>query len=216
MLSKLLQIPNLISLSRILLIPFIAYSLAQGDSRSTLISVILVIIAGITDGLDGYLARRLNQVSQFGIALDPIVDKIFAGVLVILLIFYREFPLWLAGMIVGRDLLILIAGLFLLQGRKIVLPSNITGKYTFTVIAFLLGSYIIRFNFGIELMTYLTVSLLIVSTASYYRVFLLIKKGGLVPVFKDRQIYRILRIGISIIILGLFTYKLMIEFFINI
>ena len=95
--SPWLQIPNLVSLSRIAMVPFLGYYLARGDDRSTLICAILMIVAGITDGLDGYLARRLGQISKLGIALDPVADKIFAGALVLLLIFYRDFPIWLAA-----------------------------------------------------------------------------------------------------------------------
>ena len=203
-----LQIPNLVSLSRVALTPFVGYYLAQGDSRSTLICAILLIVAGITDGLDGYLARRMGQVSRLGIALDPIADKVFAGVLVILLILYREFPIWLAAAIIGRDLLIMVAGLVLLRGRKVDLPSNITGKYAFGVMAFLLGSYVIRFQFGIWMTTLATVILLVLSTIIYARVFVLIKSGQTAPAPKDRPVYKVLRIGGTLVLLVIYLYKL--------
>ncbi len=205
------QIPNLVSLSRVALTPFVGYYLAQGDSRSTLICAGLLLLAGVTDGLDGYLARKLNQVSTLGIVLDPIADKIFAGILVILLILYRDFPIWLAAAIIGRDLLILVAGSILLRGRKVVIPSNITGKYAFGVMAFLLGSYVIRFQFGIEFTTWVTVALLILSTLTYARVFWHVRRGQAPPVFKDKTVYRLLRIGASSLALGLFLYRLVEE-----
>ncbi|UCG61190.1 MAG: CDP-alcohol phosphatidyltransferase family protein [Candidatus Zixiibacteriota bacterium] len=200
--------PNLVSLFRVVLIPFLGYFLAQGDSRSTLICAGLYVLAGISDGLDGYLARKMGQVSQFGIALDPIADKVLAGALVILLIFYRDFPVWLAAAILGRDLLILIAGLLLLKGKKVVVPSNITGKYAFGVMAFLLGSYIIRFEFGIVLTTWVAVILLILSTIVYARVFVLVRKGRPAPVSADKPVYKFLRVGGSVLLLVLFFYKL--------
>lgn len=203
-----LQIPNLVSLSRVALTPFVGYYLAQGDNRSTLICAVLLVVAGITDGLDGYLARKMGQVSRLGIALDPIADKVFAGVLVILLILYREFPIWLAGAIIGRDLLILGAGMILLRGRKINLPSNITGKYTFGVMAFLLGSYVIRFDFGIWLTGTATVLLLVLSTIVYARLFVYVKAGKDAPVFNDRPVYKILRIGGTLALLVVYLYKL--------
>ncbi len=206
--SPWLQIPNLVSLSRVAIVPFLGYYLARGDDRSTLICAILMMVAGITDGLDGYLARRLGQVSKLGIALDPVADKIFAGALVVLLIFYREFPVWLAAAIVGRDLLILVAGLILLKGKELVIPSNITGKYTFGVMAFLLGSYVIRFQFGIWFTTAWTVVMLILSTIVYARVFLFVRKGESLPVFQDRTIHKALRIGASILAIAYFFYRL--------
>ncbi len=206
--SQWFEIPNLVSLSRVVLTPFVGYFLAQGDGRSTLICAVILVVAGITDGLDGYLARRMGKVSQLGIALDPVADKIFAGVLVVLLILYRGFPVWLATAIIGRDVLIMLAGLLLLRGRKLVLPSNITGKYAFGVMAFLLGSYVIRFEFGIVLTTYATLILLVLSTLVYARVFVRVRKGLKAPVFEDKPVYKFLRIGGSVALLALFFYKL--------
>ena len=63
-----------------------------------------------TDLIDGWIARNFNQASRFGAFLDPVADKIFAGITVVLLIFYRDLPLWLAAVILGRDLIIMLAG----------------------------------------------------------------------------------------------------------
>lgn len=207
-LRTLFQIPNLVSLSRVFLTPVIGYYLALGDDRSTVICVVLLALAGISDGLDGYLARRRHQVTRLGISLDPIADKIFAGILVILLILYRDFPLWLAALIIGRDLLILAAGLVLLEGRKIVLPSNLTGKNAFGVIVILLVSYVIRFPFGILLTTYLSAGLIVLSTINYARVFIRTKRGEAVAPFKDKTVYKALRIGGWIVFSAVYLYEL--------
>ena len=203
--KELLQIPNLVSLLRILLTPVIGYYLWLNDSRGTLICVILLVAAGITDGLDGYLARRMNKVTPLGIALDPVADKIFAGVLVILLVLFRDFPIWLTAVIIGRDLLILLAAMLLLKDRRINLPSNLTGKYTFAVIACLLGSYVIRFGFGITVFTWLTVLFTVLSLINYSRVFQNLRKNLPTPTFADKPLYRagriILTVGLSIVTL---------------
>lgn len=211
MASSWLQFPNLLSLSRVAMTPFVGYFLAQGDDRSTMICAGFLLLAAITDGLDGYLARRLGQVSKLGIVLDPIADKIFAGVLIVLLIAYREFPVWLAAAIIGRDLLILLAGSLLLKGRKVVVPSNITGKYTFTAIAVLIGSYVIRFPFGIWLMTVLTLLLLILSTIIYARVFIRVRRGRSTPVFSDKPIYKILRTAATLVVSAIFLYRMWLD-----
>ena len=213
MASQWLQIANLVSLSRIAIIPFLGYYLARDDQTSVLICAALMILAGISDGLDGYLARRMGQVSKLGIALDPVADKVFAGALVLLLIFFRDFPVWLAAAIVGRDLLILVAGLVLLRGKDLVIPSNITGKYAFGVMAFLLGSYVIRFQFGIWFTTVVTVVMLILSTIVYARVFVFVKRGDAPPVFKDRPVYQVLRIGAALVAFGYFLYRMTKEMF---
>ena len=213
MLKELFQLPNLVSLSRIALTPLVGYFLAQDSMQGTIICCVLLVIAAITDGLDGYLARKMNKISQLGIALDPIADKIFAGVLVLLLIFYRDFPLWLAGVIIGRDLLILLAGSLLLRGRKIVVPSNITGKYAFGMIAFLLASYVVRFEFGIWLTTWLTLIFIVASLVNYTRVFIRVKNNKPAPVLRDKPVYKIIRFGLSLIALAVFFYRFYIDLF---
>ncbi len=205
--GSIFQIPNLVSLSRIFLTPFVAYFLWKGDLQSTHICALLLILAGITDALDGYLARKLNQVSELGKSLDPLADKIMAGILVILLILFREFPIWLALLIIGRDILILIAGLILLKGKKIVVPSNLTGKYAFAAIAFLIGSYIYNYPFGIWFTTNITIIYIVLSFYFYTRLFLAVKKGEALPLFNDKLIYKILRWIWNFIFLTLYLFN---------
>jgi CDP-diacylglycerol--glycerol-3-phosphate 3-phosphatidyltransferase/cardiolipin synthase len=86
-----LTVPNLITLSRIILIPLLIgiFYLPEGmltREHQNIIASAIFILAGITDWLDGYLARKLNQMSAFGAFLDPVADKlIVAGALVVLL-----------------------------------------------------------------------------------------------------------------------------------
>lgn len=208
MLKEIRQIPNLISLFRVLIAPVIGYYLYLDNLEATIIAVILMFIAGISDALDGYAARKMNLVSDFGVAFDPVCDKIFAIIILFFLILFREFPIWLAAIIVGRDLLILFAGWILLKGRKIVVPSNLTGKYTFAAIALLLGSTTIRFQFGIETTTYLTIIFTIASLVVYYRVFQKVKKGEPAPVFQDNRTYMVLRTTAVVSYVAYFLYKL--------
>jgi CDP-diacylglycerol--glycerol-3-phosphate 3-phosphatidyltransferase len=181
------------SLSRIPLGLLVGYCLWRDEPTATIIAIVLFILAGATDALDGFLARRAGQVTTLGIALDPIADKVFAGLVTAGLILFREFPLWLAAMIIGRDLLILGLGRFLVRGRDISLPSNLIGKWTFGTLAILLGAYVIRFEFSITMMTPVVVGLLIASAISYGRVFLIVRSGGTIRPFDDRIGYRIVR-----------------------
>ncbi len=187
---ELLEIPNLVSLSRIVLAPIIGYLLWLEGDHTPLLVVILMAVAGITDGLDGYLARRMGKVTRLGIALDPIADKIFAGLLVILLVYFRDFPIWLATFILGRDLLIMGLGAVLMRGRELDLPSNLSGKYAFAAIAVLLTSYVLRFPFGITVFTWLTIIFLLMSTVNYARVFVAIRRAQPPPQFVDSPIHR--------------------------
>ena len=208
MLKEIIQIPNLISLFRVFITPVIGYYLYLGDVHSTIIAVILMFIAGISDALDGYAARKLNLVSDFGIAFDPLCDKFFAIIILIFLILFRDFPIWLALIIVGRDILIVIAGGILLRGKKIVVPSNLTGKYTFASIALLLGSATIKFQYGIMSMTYLTVFFTVVSLIVYYRVYLKVINGEPAPKFKDSRKLALIRTSLVILFLLYFAVQL--------
>jgi len=208
MLKEILQIPNLISLFRVFITPVIGYYLYLDNPNATLIAVLLMFVAGISDALDGYAARKLNLVSDFGIAFDPICDKIFAIIILVFLLMFREFPLWLAGVIIGRDLLIVFAGWTLLKGRKIIVPSNLTGKYTFAAIALLLGSSTIRFQFGIETTTYFTIFFTIASLIVYFRVFQKVKNGEPAPQFHDSRNYALMRTAAVVIYVSYFAYKL--------
>jgi CDP-diacylglycerol--glycerol-3-phosphate 3-phosphatidyltransferase len=207
-LSELTSLPNLVSLSRIAMIPLVGWFLSRDDATSVIVCALLIILAGISDGLDGYLARRMGKVSRLGIALDPIADKVFAGALVILLVIYRDLPLWLAVAIVGRDLLIVSIGGLLMRGRDISLPSNLSGKYAFASIAMLIGCYVIRFDYGITLFTWTTLVLLIASTIVYARVMVIVRRGGSPPAFADRPLYRTLRTIGTLIVAALFFYHL--------
>ncbi len=188
-------LPNLFSLSRIFLTPLLAWLLASTHPHASLWAAGVLIAAGITDWLDGYFARRSGEITPLGIALDPVADKIFAGITVILLVLYREFPLWLAFVIVGRDLLIVVVGALLLRGKKITLPSNLTGKYAFGAIATLIGCSIIRFPFGIALMTILSILLIVVSLVNYARVAWRIRNGKEAPQFTDSMLKHLLRVS---------------------
>ncbi len=137
-----LLIPNLLSLFRLLLMPLPVYCIAQGNNGAALALVALGIV---TDVLDGVLARKLNQISELGKLLDPLSDKISVAILVIALAFYRGFPWWAVGLIVGRDLLILIGGIFAVKLRKPIPTSNLFGKLTALVWTLLILSYLMPY-----------------------------------------------------------------------
>jgi len=200
--------PNLVSLSRIILTIPIAYFLWLGTDTATLVCFILIVVAALTDFLDGFLARKLNQITPLGLVLDPLADKLLAIIVIIELIFFRDFPLWLAAAIILRDLLIVIGGLALSRTGGGTPPSTLTGKYYFSAVAVLLITYIINFEFGITLFIYITGILLVLSTIVYFRRFLYFKKTGTDTTFDDRPFYRNLRIIITLAISIIFLYRL--------
>jgi CDP-diacylglycerol--glycerol-3-phosphate 3-phosphatidyltransferase/cardiolipin synthase len=106
-----LNVPNLVTLSRIILIPLLigvfylpdAWLTEQGKNVS---ATVIFIFAGITDWLDGYLARRLNQMSAFGAFLDPVADKLIVVAALLALLYLKRVDVIVALIIVGREIAI--------------------------------------------------------------------------------------------------------------
>jgi CDP-diacylglycerol---glycerol-3-phosphate 3-phosphatidyltransferase len=99
-------LPNRLSIIRILSIPIIIFLITTQDPTLLFVSCIIFVIAGITDGLDGYLARKLSLKTRLGLYLDPMADKLLVSSVLIALTYYRFVPLWVTLILVGREFLI--------------------------------------------------------------------------------------------------------------
>lgn len=86
------------------------------------------ILAYITDLLDGWLARKLNEVSEAGKVIDPLADKIYVAVITGMLVVQGRLPLWFVALVIARDVLIMLAGIYLTKRTGFVMPSNTAGK----------------------------------------------------------------------------------------
>jgi len=128
-------VSNLLSLLRLLLVLPIVLLLFSTNPERRIVALLLMVVAGLTDSLDGLIARRLNQVTELGKILDPLADKVAVGAVGVTLFLLGELPLWYVALIVGRDALIIIAGLIIQSKRGAVPPSNLPGKIAVTVIA---------------------------------------------------------------------------------
>jgi Phosphatidylglycerophosphate synthase len=129
---------NQVSLARAhLAAPALAYSLAPG--RLGLLAVV-VAVAGLSDLVDGTVARRFERPSMFGGGLDPVVDGLFMGALAIGLAWGGAFPLWLALVVVARYLLpALVGGVLIALRRRPELRHTLTGQVSTSLILVLLG-----------------------------------------------------------------------------
>jgi len=97
----------------------------------------------VTDLLDGFLARKFNQVSELGKIIDPLADKICVITISVIFVIQGRLPLWFVSILIIRELLILIFGLYLKKKKKLVLMSNYPGKIAvFTIGIILLISLI--------------------------------------------------------------------------
>ncbi|MCJ7679121.1 MAG: CDP-alcohol phosphatidyltransferase family protein [Candidatus Aminicenantes bacterium] len=115
--SKIWTIPNILSLARIGLVPLFIYFIVRHQAQE---GFIVFLIAGATDGLDGFIARTFHQKSALGAFLDPAGDKLLMAASFILLSvsslgYTHTIPVWLTACVFGRDLLIVSASFILLR-----------------------------------------------------------------------------------------------------
>ena len=129
---------NKVTILRILLIPVFVietlYYVKTGDEVHRLAAILAFVITAVLDGVDGYIARHYNQISELGKILDPLADKLLLVSAIVILSFDNaprlgQIPLWLTGTIIGRDLIILL-GVFVvrLTVGKLTVHPRITGK----------------------------------------------------------------------------------------
>lgn len=144
-----LNVPNLLTLFRIFLVPFVVVVLLTEFKferwfflKRELLAVFLFVTASVTDILDGYLARKKKQVTTLGMLLDPIADKLLVVSVLISLVELRLVPAWLTVIIVGREFS--VTGLRMVAALKnVVVPAGQLGKWKMVLeiiaICFILG-----------------------------------------------------------------------------
>jgi cardiolipin synthase len=130
--SRIVTIPNILSLLRLLLIPVFLVLLVLGHFGWALL---LIAVSAITDFVDGYVARHFNQVSRLGQLLDPAVDRLFILSTLLGLGYVDVLPWWLVAVIIARDVLLLVLGVVLANHRFGPLPVHHLGKMgTFAIL----------------------------------------------------------------------------------
>jgi CDP-diacylglycerol--glycerol-3-phosphate 3-phosphatidyltransferase len=118
-----LNLPTLLTLSRIILIPVFIFSVYIHP----LFGAFIFSIASLTDFLDGYIARRSGEITKFGVILDPIADKFLVISALIVLVDMARIPAWIAIVIITREFL--VTGLRVVAlSKDIVIPAELGGK----------------------------------------------------------------------------------------
>ena len=124
--SSVFTIPNAISMVRLLGVPFFAWLILV--PQADVVAFVVLTIAGISDWVDGYLARRLNQQSELGALLDPLADRLYVIATIGALAIRDIIPWWLVALVLGRDLMLLFLLPILRRQGKISLPVTYVGK----------------------------------------------------------------------------------------
>jgi cardiolipin synthase (CMP-forming) len=123
--GRILTVPNVISMLRLALVPVFAVLIVQGEDVWALA---VLAVSGATDWLDGVVARRFDQVSRLGTVLDPAADRLFILVTLVALVWRDVLPLWLALVLVTRDVLLACLMPFLASRGYGPLPVHFAGK----------------------------------------------------------------------------------------
>jgi CDP-diacylglycerol--glycerol-3-phosphate 3-phosphatidyltransferase len=119
--------PNVVSLGRIALVPVVVWLIARAGRDGSWAAWAAFAIAGFSDGLDGYLARRHRMTTPTGAWLDPLSDKLLVGVPAVVLSLLGRFPWWATVVIVGRELLV-TALRWRLDRRGVSMPASNVAK----------------------------------------------------------------------------------------
>ena len=140
--APLAQLPNALTVARLLLIPlFVALMVKAGDAHTWPAGAVFC-VAGITDQVDGFLARRWHVESHFGKIADPLADRLMIDAAAILLVAYGRLPWAGLAVIAARDLLLLI-GWRVLVPRGVDLDVNLLGKAATWVLYLAIGCRIV-------------------------------------------------------------------------
>jgi CDP-diacylglycerol--glycerol-3-phosphate 3-phosphatidyltransferase len=159
-----LNVPNFLSAIRIIGVVPTAYYLWIQENE---IAVILGIILVITDLADGYIARKYNLITNLGKILDPLADKLLAGAVIIILSIQGRIPEWYIALVLGKDLVLLLGGLYAARKLKFVIPSNKAGKYAAFVTGIALMFAILNMEFWTDIIIGISTFLIIFSFVSY-------------------------------------------------
>jgi CDP-diacylglycerol--glycerol-3-phosphate 3-phosphatidyltransferase len=140
--APLAQLPNALTIGRLALIPVFVALMIQADGGKSWPAGIVFGIAGVTDQVDGYLARRWHVESRFGQIADPLADRLMIDAAVILLVVYGRLP-WIAlAVILARDALLLV-GWRLFAPRGVDIEVNTLGKASTWVLYAAIGFRIV-------------------------------------------------------------------------
>ena len=172
-----INIPNFITLGRIISVPVIFWLLLSGQSK---IAFFVFVCAGISDAVDGYLAKRFDWSTELGSYLDPLADKLLIVSIFIALGVRNELPLWLVIAVVSRDILIVAAVLlaWLLDQRVHIKPLAVSKANTLAQIV--LAATVLAdqgFVLGLDtsrvVLVWITGALTLLSLAAYLRAWFL-------------------------------------------
>jgi len=161
-----LNYPNTLTIVRLLLIPVYLYFFLKGEY---IISGIFFSLSGLTDFLDGYLARKYNMVTDLGKILDPLADKLTLISILAVLIYTDLIPRVISVTLLIRELLVLLgSGIMYSLGKKLLSPT-LLGKLSVFILYVAIAAYLLNFRFINMILLYIVIPINIISAIDYIR-----------------------------------------------
>jgi CDP-diacylglycerol---glycerol-3-phosphate 3-phosphatidyltransferase len=164
-----LNVPNLLTLLRILLVPVLVVALLDETPDGDLIAAAVFALAAVTDGLDGYIARRQQSITTFGKLMDPLADKLLVVAALISLVSLDRLAAWAAMVIIARE--IAVTGLRALAAeRGVVIAASWLGKLkTLLQVAAIFALIVFEpAPAWADALLYLAVAVTVISGADYF------------------------------------------------
>ncbi|UOF91524.1 CDP-diacylglycerol--glycerol-3-phosphate 3-phosphatidyltransferase [Fodinisporobacter ferrooxydans] len=170
-----MNLPNAITMLRFLLIPLYLGVFFESFDHHILYALLILLFAGLTDVLDGHLARRYGQITEIGSLLDPLADKLMVLAVFLSLVVSHAIPDLLAGLILARELgMIAVSAYFHVRGKKTV-PATIWGKSTTVLYYLTILTIMFGWSFSIVLL-WLTVAVSFLTSFVYLTQFRLLNR----------------------------------------
>lgn len=166
------HIPNVLTIFRFILIPFIIIFLLQ---ERYIEALIFLVVSGITDVLDGFIARKFNFITNFGKLVDPLADKATQISVLLTLTIMNIIPLWILIIVMIKEILMIVGAAFL-YGKELVVSSKWYGKcatvlfYTAIGCSFVIRLFNIPLNFDLYVY-YIALAFTVFSLFMYFEAF---------------------------------------------
>jgi cardiolipin synthase len=159
----------MITMGRILLVPVVVWAIGSGEMR---IAFLLFVVAGISDAVDGFLAKRFNMASELGAYLDPLADKALIVSIYVSLAFAGAIPRWLVILVVSRDIMIIGAVMLSwLIGKPVAMKPLLVSKLNTGAQIALACLVLAALAFGFDAEPALTVLSIVVAVLTLLSVF---------------------------------------------
>ena len=164
-----LNLPNALTMLRILAVPVVVVALLDGTNNGDTLAAIVFALAAVTDGLDGYLARSRDSVTNFGKLVDPLADKLLITAALISLVSLHRCPAWVAMVIIAREFAVTTLRAVAAE-RGVVIQASWLGKVkTALQIAAVFGLIAADPSpLGVDLLVYAAVVMTVVSGVDYF------------------------------------------------